>query len=101
MDINKAIPCGLILNELISNALKHAFPGDRRGELQIIIRETKNTEIEIVVRDNGLSLPDDVDLHQPRTVGLHLVNGLVKNQLDGQMEVRRDNGTEFRIKFPL
>jgi PAS domain S-box-containing protein len=101
VDINKAIPCGLILNELISNALKHAFPGDRQGELQIIIREEKNTEIEIVVRDNGLSLPDNVDIHQPRTVGLHLVNGLVKNQLDGQMEVRRDNGTEFRIKFPL
>jgi PAS domain S-box-containing protein len=101
VDINKAIPCGLILNELISNAIKHAFPGDRQGELQIIIREEKNTEIEIVVRDNGLSLPDNVDIHQPRTVGLHLVNGLVKNQLDGQMEVRRDNGTEFRIKFPL
>jgi PAS domain S-box-containing protein len=101
VDINKAIPCGLILNELISNALKHAFPRDRHGELQIIIRETKNTEIEILLRDNGLGLPDDVDIHQPRTVGLHLVNGLVKNQLDGQMEVRRDNGTEFRIKFPL
>ncbi|MCG2740702.1 MAG: sensor histidine kinase, partial [Syntrophaceae bacterium] len=101
VDINKAIPCGLILNELISNALKHAFPGDGPGELQIIIRETKNTEIEIVVRDNGIGLPDDVDIHQPRTVGLHLVNGLVKNQLDGQIEVRRDNGTEFRIKFPL
>jgi len=101
VDINKAIPCGLILNELISNALKHAFPGDGPHELRIIIRETKNTEIEIVVRDNGLGLPDDVDIHQPRTVGLHLVNGLVKNQLDGQIEVRRDNGTEFRIKFPL
>jgi PAS domain S-box-containing protein len=101
VDINKAIPCGLILNELISNALKHAFPGDRHGELRIIIHETENTEIEIVVRDNGLSLPDDVDIHQPRTVGLYLVNGLVKNQLDGQMEIRRDNGTEFRIKFPL
>jgi PAS domain S-box-containing protein len=101
VDINKAIPCGLILNELISNALKHAFPGDRHGELQIIIHETKNTEIEIVVRDNGLNLPDDFDIHEPRTVGLHLVNGLVKNQLDGQMEVSRDNGTEFRIKFPL
>ncbi|MHB8090217.1 MAG: PAS domain S-box protein [Syntrophales bacterium] len=101
VDINKAIPCGLILNELISNVFKHAFPRDRHGELQIIIRETKNTEIEILLRDNGLGLPDDVDIHQPRTVGLHLVNGLVKNQLDGQMEVRRDNGTEFRIKFPL
>jgi PAS domain S-box-containing protein len=101
VDINKAIPCGLVLNELISNVLKHAFPGDRQGELQIIIREEKNTEMEIVVRDNGMGLPDDVDMHQPRTMGLNLVNGLVKNQLDGQMEVRRDNGTEFRIKFPL
>jgi PAS domain S-box-containing protein len=101
VDINKAIPCGLILNELISNALKHAFSGDRHGELQIIIHETKNTEIKIVVRDNGFGLPDDVDIHQPRTVGLHLVNGLVKNQLDGQIEVRRDNGTEIRITFPL
>jgi len=101
VDINKAIPCGLILNELISNALKHAFPEDRHGELQIIIRETKNTEIEIVVRDNGLGLPDDVDIFQPLSVGLHLMNGLVKNQLDGQMEVRRDSGTEIRIKFPL
>jgi two-component sensor histidine kinase len=101
VDINKAIPCGLILNELISNALKHAFSGDRHGELQIIIHETKNTEIKIVVRDNGFGLPDDVDIRHPRSVGLHLVNGLVKNQLDGQIEVRRDNGTEIRITFPL
>jgi two-component sensor histidine kinase len=91
----------LILNELISNILKHAFPGDGQGELQIIIRKTKSTEIEIVVRDNGLGLPDDVDIHQSKTVGLYLVNGLVKNQLDGQIEVRRDNGTEFRIIFSL
>jgi len=101
VDINKAIPCGLILNELISNALKHAFHGDRHGKLQIIIRETKNTEIEIVVLDNGLGLPDNVNIHQPRSAGLHLVNGLVKNQLDGQIEIKRDAGTEFRIKFPL
>jgi two-component sensor histidine kinase len=101
VDINKAIPCGLVLNELISNVLKHAFPGDRQGELQIIIREEKNTEMEIVVRDNGMGLPDDVDINQPRTMGLNLVNGLVKKQLKGQMEVRRDNGTEIRIKFPL
>ena len=101
VDINKAIPCGLILNELVSNALKHAFPGDGPGELRIIIHETKNNEIEIIVRDNGLGLPDDVDIHQPRSMGLYLVNGLVKKQLEGQVEVRRDNATEFRIKFPL
>jgi PAS domain S-box-containing protein len=101
VDINKAIPCGLILNELISNALKHAFPGDGPGKLQISIGETKEAEMEIVVRDNGVGLPDDVDILKPRSVGLHLVNGLVKNQLDGQIEVKRDNGTEFRITFPL
>jgi PAS domain S-box-containing protein len=101
IDINKGIPCGLILNELISNAFKHAFPGDRQGKLQIIIRMTENAEIEIVVRDNGVGMPDDFDIHKPLTVGLYLVNGLVKNQLDGQMEVKRDSGTEFRITFPL
>jgi PAS domain S-box-containing protein len=101
VDVNKAIPCGLILNELISNALKHAFPGGRQGKLQILLRETENKEIEIVVRDNGLGLPDDVDIHAPRSLGLDLVNGLVTKQLDGQIEVRRDKGTEFRITFPL
>jgi two-component sensor histidine kinase len=101
LDINKAIPCGLILNELISNAFKHAFPGNRQGELQIILCKTINAEIEIVVRDNGIGLPEDVDPHQPRTVGLHLLNGLAKNQLDGEMQVLRDSGgTEIRIKFP-
>jgi PAS domain S-box-containing protein len=101
VDINKAIPCGLILNELISNALKHAFPGNRHGELTIIISETKNTEIEIIVRDNGLGLPDNINVCKPRSVGLHLVRGLVKNQLDGQIEFRRDAGTEIHMKFPL
>ena len=101
VDINKAIPCGLILNELISNALKHAFLGDGAGTITVIIRKYDNKEIEIVVCDNGLGLPDDVDIRQPRSMGLHLVSGLVKNQLDGQIEVRRDNGTEFRIIFPL
>jgi PAS domain S-box-containing protein len=101
VNINQAIPCGLILNELVSNAFKHAFPGAAPGELRIIIRETKNKEMEIGVRDNGLGLPDDVDINQPRSMGLYLVNGLVKKQLEGQIQVKRDNGTEFRIKFPL
>lgn len=101
VDINKAIPCGLILNELISNALKHAFPGNRRGELKIDISKTEKTEIEIIVRDNGIGLPDDVDVIKPRSVGLHLVNGLVNNQLDGQIKFQCEAGTEVSIKFPL
>jgi PAS domain S-box-containing protein len=101
VDITKAIPCGLILNELISNALKHAFPGGRKGNLQIIISETKNTKIDIVVRDNGVGLPDNIDISEPQTLGLELVNGLVSNQLNGQIEIRRNRGTEMRLKFPL
>ena len=101
VDVTKAIPCGLVLNELISNVLKHAFPGDRKGKLQIIISETKNAEVDIVVRDNGVGLPDNIDIHKPKTLGLELVNGLVKNQLDGHIEIRRDAGTELRFKFPL
>jgi two-component sensor histidine kinase len=101
VDVTKAIPCGLVLNELISNVLKHAFPGDRKGKLQIIISETKNAEIDIAVRDNGVGLPDNIDIHKPKTLGLELVNGLVKNQLDGQIEVRQDAGTELWFKFPL
>ena len=101
VDIGKATPCGLVLNELISNALKHAFPGDKQGKLEIIIGETKDAEIEIVVRDNGSGMLDDTDINQSRSVGLRLVNGLVINQLHGQIEVRRDGGTEFRISFPL
>jgi PAS domain S-box-containing protein len=101
VNINQAIPCGLVMNELISNALKHAFPGDRPGELKIILRKTKISEIEIVVHDNGAGLPDVVDIHKSHSMGLDLVNGLVKNQLYGRIEVKRDLGTEFRILFPL
>ena len=91
----------MILNELISNPLKHAFSADGSGELRIIISETKNIETQIVVRDNGSGLPNDVEIHQSRGIGLYLVNGLIKNQLGGQIEMIRNNGTEFRIRFPL
>jgi PAS domain S-box-containing protein len=101
VDINKAIPCGLVMNELISNTLKHAFPMDREYELQIIIREMESKEIDIIVRDDGIGLPEEIDIYEPRSVGLHLVTGLVKNQLNGQIEVKRGEGTEFRITFPI
>ena len=101
VNIDKAIPCGLVMNELITNVLKHAFPGNRAGEIKITLHKTKDTGIEVVVHDNGLGLPDDIDIHKPQSMGLDLVSGLVKNQLGGQLEVNRDNGTEFRMRFPL
>ena len=78
VDINKAIPCGLILNELISNALKHAFSGDGAGAITVSIRKYDDKEIEIVVCDNGLGLPDDVDIGQPHRPGWKKISLTVK-----------------------
>lgn len=99
LNMDRAVPCGLVLSELFSNACKHAFPGDRQGEIKVVIDKSPAEEIEIVVRDNGIGLPGKTDPQQPRTVGLYLVRGLVKNQLGGQLETRVENGTEFRIRF--
>jgi len=99
LNMDRAIPCGLVLSELFSNACKHAFPGDRRGGIKVIIDESPGGEIEIVIRDDGVGLPEEMDIHRPRSVGLYLVKGLVKNQLHGQLETGTANGTEFRIKF--
>jgi len=99
LNMDRAIPCGLVLSELFSNACKHAFPGDRRGEIKVVIDKSAAEEIEIIVKDNGVGLPVKTDLQRPRSVGLYLVRGLVKNQLGGQLETRVDDGTEFRIRF--
>lgn len=99
LGIDAAIPCGLIINELISNSLKHAFPGGREGKLKVIMRFLNGDNIELVVSDNGVSIPEDVDIRNTKSLGLQLVIGLVENQLDGKIELNRENGTEFRISF--
>lgn len=95
-NMETAIPLGLILNELISNSLKHAFP-DSEGEIFISLHH-KGEEIEVIIKDNGVGLPEDMDLKNPRKLGLQLVNTLVE-QLEGTIEVDRSHGTEFKIKF--
>jgi two-component sensor histidine kinase len=101
LSIDKAVPIGLILNELVSNAYKHAFPKGRPGILEIVIRKPENGKVELIVRDNGRGLPNAFDPEKTKSVGLYLVNGLVKNQLHGEMSVGSGEGTEFRIRFPL
>jgi two-component sensor histidine kinase len=97
---DKAIPCGLILNEIITNALKHAFITESAGDLWIVIAKTDNDEIRVLIRDNGLGCAKDVDVRHSKGIGLYLVNGLVINQLYGQWEVSRDHRTAVRITFP-
>lgn len=102
LNIKTAIPLGLIINELVSNSLKHAFPGRKKGEVQIILRENKDEEEDfnyiLVVSDNGVSFPEGVDFSQGDSLGTLLVNSLVK-QLHGVIDLDRKNGAKITIKF--
>ena len=98
--IDTAIPCGLILNELVSNALKHAFPNGRRGEIDVTVRAEKPERASLWVSDNGVGLPDGMDWRAAPSLGLRLVHTLTQ-QLHGTLEVETANGATFRLSFPL
>lgn len=99
LTIDVAVPCGLLVNELLSNALKHAFPSGRDGETLVALRADPGGDYRLIVADDGIGLPPDVDLSSAPTLGLQLVNMLV-GQLDGMMHVDREQGTRFEIAFP-
>ncbi len=101
LDINRAIPCALIINELLSNALKHAFTGVRQGDIKITFHyHSGNNRYTLVVKDNGVGFPENKDFRKMGTLGMQLVNTLATRQLQGNLELRRNNSTEFRIDFP-
>ncbi|MDD1685865.1 PAS domain S-box protein [Methanoregula sp.] len=99
LDINIAIPLGLIMNELISNSLKHAFPDNMSGTLRITGRSDGDT-FTLSVRDNGTGLPPDFDWKNTESLGLRLITSLV-DQLGGTIERKTGSGTEFQITIPL
>ena len=96
-DIDTAIPLGLIINELVTNSVKYAFP-DGTGTISVSIKAGDGESV-LVVADDGVGLPEDVELENTDTLGLSLVS-ILTAQLDGTLTIRRDNGTEFRISFP-
>jgi two-component sensor histidine kinase len=98
LDINKAIPCGLIINELVSNSLKHAFPRNKKGEVCIKLSSGKKNRTNLLVSDTGIGLPKSVDFQEPETLGLQLVSDLVK-QIEGNVRLDKTNGTAFHISF--
>ncbi len=100
LEINQAIPCGLLVNELTTNCLKHAFPMRRRGTIRVALWQAGG-ECRLSVEDDGVGLPEALDWEDSPTLGLQLVIVLTK-QLDGRVEVQRLNpGTRFEIVFPL
>ena len=100
LEPDHAVPCGLIVNELVSNAVKHAFPNGRQGKLRVELAVAAAEQILLRVADNGIGLPESLQPAATGSMGLTLVNALTR-QLGGTLEIRRGHGTEFAIRFPL
>jgi PAS domain S-box-containing protein len=98
LDINTAIPCGLVANEIIVNALKHAFPEGRSGVIKIRLRPLGKGEYRFVISDNGVGFPKDLNFRNTESLGMQLVTLLV-GQLDGTINLKRKGGTTFDIVF--
>ncbi|MDR4505989.1 MAG: HAMP domain-containing protein [Candidatus Scalindua sp.] len=114
--IDTAIPCGLIVNELVTNSLKYAFPGKKDGEIKISLRQipidtsqpgnqrlpnadSESEMFELIVSDNGIGIPEELDYRNTQSLGLRLITNLSENQLQGKLGLKRNGGTEFRLNF--
>mgnify|MGYP001062043647 CR=1 FL=1 len=100
ININQAVPLGLIVNELITNSLKHAFPERRKGTIWIVLKRLDEKRAWLQVKDDGVGLPEGIDLKKPKTMGLIIIEALVE-QLEAKMEIIREGGTDIRLTFPL
>jgi PAS domain S-box-containing protein len=98
LSIDDAIPLGLIINELVSNAMKHAFPELRQGEIKVDIALNGRGEVRLSVSDNGVGVPDDIDNRKSASLGLTLVDALVR-QVQGELKLYNDNGARFEMTF--
>jgi PAS domain S-box-containing protein len=97
----QASPVGLIVNELIANCLKYAFPNDREGEILLELKTNKENGVELSVSDNGIGLPESFDWRKSPSLGLKLVRSLTEDQLGGSIDMESKNGTKFTIKFNI
>jgi len=98
LNVNTAIPCGLIVNELVSNALKHAFPEGRSGELDIVLHRVAGDGYILRVKDDGVGFPEGLDFRKTETLGMQIVNTLV-SQIDASIDLGQEKGTQFTIHF--
>lgn len=95
--IDTAIPLGLIINELVTNSVKYAFPNNRKGNIKIVFKSEDENYV-LIISDDGVGVPEDIEPGKTESLGLQLVTSLV-NQLDGTIELDRSRGTKYTIKF--
>jgi PAS domain S-box-containing protein len=98
LPIDISIPLGLLINELLVNTIKHAFPADTEGKINVSLQHVDDNTARLVVKDNGVGIPGWIDIKAPDSLGLRLVNSLVA-QLDGEISLECHKGTEFCIVF--
>ncbi len=98
LDIDNAIPCGLLINELVTNSLKHAFPAGRKGKIQIGLKADSSGNKELVVADDGIGFSTDLDHTKTDTLGMNLIRVLTR-QLNGTFDIENEKGTRFVCKF--
>lgn len=98
LNINTAIPCGLIVNELVSNALKHGFPDGRSGEVAVELHNIEGDGYMLRVRDDGVGFPEGLDFRRTETLGMQIIVTLV-SQIEGRLELQRQGGTTFTLEF--
>jgi two-component sensor histidine kinase/HAMP domain-containing protein len=99
-DLDSSIACGLILNELVTNALKYAFTDSQKGILTILLYRVNDAQVELTVKDNGQGLDAAIDLERIPSLGLKIVSMLAQDQLQGNIHIGRKEGTSFNIRFP-
>jgi two-component sensor histidine kinase/CheY-like chemotaxis protein len=100
LDLSEAIPCSLIINELITNSIKYAFVGRERGIIRITMHPTADNRYLFTVSDDGIGFPEDKDFRATSSLGMKLVVNLMTIQLKGTIELERENGTRFIMSFP-
>ncbi len=99
LELESAIPCGLIINELVSNSLKYAFPEEKEGEIRVALNSIDHDELLLEISDNGIGMPENLDIRNSGSMGLHLVTILSEDQLEGQLKLNRAGGAHFYIQF--
>jgi two-component sensor histidine kinase len=98
VNIETAGPCGLIVNELVTNAMKHAFPDGIQGRVRVKCHQDSSGSIHLIVEDNGVGFPEGLDFRKTTSMGLQLVDTLT-DQLEGTLELNRQAGTTFHVRF--
>jgi PAS domain S-box-containing protein len=101
LELSRSVPCGLIVNELVTNSLKHGFPKEKNGQISLTARLDDSTNVVLEVSDTGTGLTDETDFNNPQTLGLRLVRLITEQQLNGRIEYASQNGARFSVTFPI